>query len=386
MRMSTPKGLALVVAITLVGCGFSPEKKGNPGTGTGTGGTPDISGLGGAAGTIFGQGGAGNESLDAGNFCGVNNRPLVALPPDVLIVLDRSGSMDNDIDDRGCTDGGMGTGQCGTNSKWGIMTPAIKQVVSATEGMVNWGLKFFADTNSTTCNVNNNANVPVAMMNATAVNNAITGQTNAQGGISNGSRTPTRAGVTGAVTYLNSIPDQNPKFILLATDGLPNCPASGGNSAADDSMAAVAAVQTAFNGGIPTFVIGIATSGMGAADTTLNMMATAGGYPQMGTPAYYSVASQQALTDALTAIVGKVGGECRFGLGALPSGNDGRTSYDKINVFADGAKQDRDTTHQGGWDYADQSHMSIVLAGQLCQDVMDGKVQVVSVAFTCIEP
>ena len=28
MRMSTTKGLALVVATTLVGCGFSPENKG----------------------------------------------------------------------------------------------------------------------------------------------------------------------------------------------------------------------------------------------------------------------------------------------------------------------------------------------------------------------
>jgi hypothetical protein len=385
MRMSTNKGLALVVAATLVGCGFSPENKGgNPGAGTGNGGRPDIAGLGGAAGTLN-TGGTGNQELDGGTFCGVNNRPLVALPPDVLIVLDRSGSMDNDIADKGCGDGGMATGMCGALSKWGIMTPAIKQVVTATEGMVNWGLKFFADANNTTCNVNNNANVPVAAMNAMAVNNAITGQTNAQGGISNGSRTPTRAGVTGAVTYLNGIQDQNPKFILLATDGLPNCPASG-NTANDDSTAAIAAVQTAFNAGIPTFVVGIATSGMGTADATLNMMAAAGGYPQMGTPAYYSVDSQQALIDALNAIIGKVGGECRFGLGALPTGNDGRTSYDKINVFADGTRKERDTTHADGWDYADQSHMSIVLSGQLCKDVMDGKVSVVSVAFTCIEP
>jgi hypothetical protein len=385
MRMSTTKGLALVVAATMVGCGFSPENKGgNPGMGTGNGGRPDIQGIGGGSGAITGTAGM-NQELDGGTFCGVNNRPLVALPPDVLIVLDRSGSMDNDIADKGCGDGGMVTGMCGALSKWGIMTPAIKQVVTSTEGMVNWGLKFFADTNSTTCNVNNNANVPVAATNATAVNNAITGQTNAQGGISNGSRTPTRAGVTGAVTYLNSIQDQNPKFILLATDGLPNCPATG-NTSNDDSTAAVAAVKTAFTAGIPTFVIGIATSGMGTAETTLNMMATAGGYPQPGTTSYYSVDSQQALIDALTAIVGKVGGECRFGLGALPTGNDGRTSYDKINVFADGTRVDRDTSHAGGWDYADQSHMSIVLGGQLCQDVMDGKVSVVSVAFTCIEP
>ncbi len=388
MRQSTLQGLALVVAVIAVGCGFSPEKKGGGNGGfTGTGGAPDLSGLGGLAGTDFQTGGTGNASLDGGTFCGQINRPLVALPPDVLIVLDRSGSMDNDINDKGCTDGGgMAQGQCGANSKWGIMTPAIKQVVSATETTVNWGLKYFADPGGSTCNVNNMAAIGITEMNATAVNNSITMQTNAAGGISNGSRTPTRAGVTGAVTYLNSLgaTRQNPKFILLATDGLPNCPAQGGDTG-DDSTAAIAAVQTAFNNGIPTFVVGIATGGMGTADTTLSAMATAGGYPNPGTPSYYSVASAQALTDALTAIVGKVGGECRFGLGALPS-DDGRTSYDAITIFADGNPQPRDTTHANGWDYADASHGSIQLTGQLCQDVMNGVIMNITVAYTCIEP
>ena len=389
MRQSTLQGLALVVAVIAVGCGFSPEKKGGGNGGfTGTGGAPDLSGLGGLAGTDFQTGGTGNQSLDGGTFCGQINRPLVALPPDVLIVLDRSGSMDNDINDKGCADGGgMAQGQCGVNSKWGVMTPAIKQVVSATETTVNWGLKYFADPGNSGCNVNNTAAIGITEMNATAVNNSITMQTNAAGGISNGSRTPTRAGITGAVTYLNSLGTtrQNPKFILLATDGLPNCPAQGGDTAADDSTAAIAAVATAFNNGIPTFVVGIATGGWGPRTQPSVRWQRRGATRTSGSPAYYSVASQQALTDALTAIVGKVGGECRFGLGALPS-DDGRTSYDAITIFADGAAQNRDTTHANGWDYADASHGSIQLSGQLCQDVMNGVVMNITVAYTCIEP
>jgi hypothetical protein len=382
----TTRTLAIVVAVTLGGCSFSPEKKGGAGGygNNGVGGHPDLQGIGGSG--NLSTGGTGNEAqLDGGN-CGVLDRPLVMLPPDVLIVLDRSGSMDNDITDKGCStmDGGVGmtTGNCGLNSKWGIMTPAIKSVVSATENDVNWGLKFFANAGDSACGVDTRAAVNIAAMNATNVNNAIMMQTNTAGGISGGSRTPTRAAITNASTYLRGLTDPNPKFILLATDGQPNCPANG-NTGNDDSPAAIAAVQTAYQNGIPTFVVGIATTGMGMADATLTSMAMAGGYPQAGSPAYYSVDSQQALTDALNAIVTKVGGSCLFALGATPT-NNGSTSHDKISVFADGNMVTKDTTHAGGWDYSDPSHNSIQLYGQLCQDVMSGQVKVVNVVYQCI--
>ena len=45
--------------------------------------------------------------------------------------------------------------------------------------------------------------------------------------MTNGSSTPTRAAENAAVTYLSTLTDPNPKFIVLATDGQPNCPASG---------------------------------------------------------------------------------------------------------------------------------------------------------------
>ena len=67
--------------------------------------------------------------------------------------------------------------------------------------------------------------------------------------MANGSSTPTRAAENAAVTYLTQLAmtDQNPKFIVLATDGQPNCPASGSQSA-DDSPGAITAVTNAANG------------------------------------------------------------------------------------------------------------------------------------------
>jgi hypothetical protein len=381
---STTRTLAIVAAVVLGGCSFSPEKKGGFGGNTGYGGHPDLQGIGGSG--NLGTGGTGNEASLDGSNCGVLDRPLVMLPPDVLIVLDRSGSMDNDIDDKGCSgDGGVGTGtgNCGANSKWGIMTPAIKSVVTATETDVNWGLKFFANPGDSNCGVNTMAAVNIAMMNATAVNNAITMQTNTAGGISGGSRTPTRAAISNAVTYLRSVTEPNPKFILLATDGLPNCPAQGGNTGADDSPAAIQAVKDAYTAGIPTFVVGIATGGMGTADATLTSMAMAGGYPQPGTPAYFSVDSQQALVDALNKIVTQVGGSCLFALGPTPT-NNGTTSHDKISVFADGTQINHDPAQ--GWEFSDPSHNAITLNGQLCQDVMSGAVKNVNVVYQCIVP
>jgi hypothetical protein len=72
----------------------------------------------------------------------------VQLPPDILIVLDASGSMNNDImATMSCTNG------CGATSKWAQMTPAINRS-SGRRRHVNWGLKFFADTDGT-CGVGN---------------------------------------------------------------------------------------------------------------------------------------------------------------------------------------------------------------------------------------
>ena len=90
-------------------------------------------------------------------------QPLAKLPPDILIILDASGSMNNDISDTSCGNNG-----CGATSKWALMTPAINMVVSQTETTVNWGLKFFADTDNT-CGVGNTVPVGVGANNANAV-------------------------------------------------------------------------------------------------------------------------------------------------------------------------------------------------------------------------
>ncbi|HWJ56612.1 MAG TPA: vWA domain-containing protein [Vicinamibacterales bacterium] len=367
---------ALCAGLVAVGCGFSPGK---PVSGTGGTGNIHIStgggGIGNFGGTTSGQGGLTGQG---GNMaCGAVPKSSAKLPPDILIVLDASGSMNDDATNTSC--GNMG---CGATSKWALMTPAINQVVTDTQAEVNWGLKFFADSGS--CGVNNNAAVPVAVNNSAAIGTAIMGRTSANGGVSNGSSTPTRSAENAAVTYLNGLAqtDQNPKFIVLATDGLPNCPASG-NMNNDDSTGAVAAVTAAKTAGYPTFVVGIATAG-GTAETTLNSMAAAGGYPQMGAATqFYAVTDTAGFANVLRTLVG-VATTCQYSIPPPPT-NDGTTSREDIKVTGGSGTNDPEIPQDAnnGWTYTDNTHTSVTLHGSSCDAVMAGTITTVTIIFNC---
>jgi hypothetical protein len=365
--------LPLSLSLSL-GCAFSADQQENGGL-SGAGNRP-ITGIGGAIGNPTGGGGNGSMT----NSCGEQIHEAAKLPPDILIVLDRSGSMDNDIADKGCN--GKQSGNCGANSKWGLLTPAIKQVVAATETTVNWGLKFFADPGNNSCSVNNSASVPIGAMSSAAISAAIAGQTNASGGISNGSRTPTRLAMNGARTYISSVKTENPKYILLATDGLPNCMPGASDTTTDDSAGAIQSVKDAAAAGIPTFVVGMATAGTGTADTTLSSMATAGGYAKAGSPSYYSVSTASEFVAVLQNLV-TVAATCTFAVGTPPT-DDGTTSRSQIDVSGDGALIPRDTGHTNGWDYTDSTMTSIVVYGETCDKIKSGTIDNVSVKFRCI--
>ena len=399
--------LAMFGAVGLTGCGFrsagtSPGGSGAAGRvtgvagdhGGGTGGTGGPTGAGGtgaAGGTtsIATVDGSAKEtsaspSPDAGN-CGARNKVAMKVPPDILILLDRSGSMNDDVSNQMCRpDGGMGNiggmgAGCGAESKWAKVIPAITQVVSETQMDVNWGLKFFPDNSGNMCSVTSTAAVPVAPGNGAAVAAAIMGATSANGGVVGYNGTPTRSAEAGATMYLQSLTDTGPKYILLATDGLPTCAATAGQG--DDSAAAPGAVDAARTAGFKTFVVGVATGG-GSADTTLSNMANAGGLPRAGTPTYYPVSSSADLAAAIRTLIG-VAATCTFQIGPPPT-SDGKTSLDHIDVFGDGVPITRDTTHANGYDYVDATMQSVQIYGPLCDQITSGAIHAVTVTFRCL--
>ena len=231
--------------------------------------------------------------------CAAVNQGAAPLPPDILIIQDRSGSMDWNAD-ASCRS------NCGADSRWNQVTAALKEVVSTTDTMVNWGFKFFGSASG--CGVTAPPEVPIGPMNGPAIVAAIDGART-------GSATPTRLGVNAGAAYMATLTDTNPKYLLLATDGAPTCnptlPANMMNT--EDAMGAQQAVTDAFNLGFKTFVVGIGDT-MGAA--TLDQMAINGGMPQTGAAtSFYQVTDTASLVAALQTILGRVG-SCQFEIGA----------------------------------------------------------------------
>ena len=368
----------------LLGCGFNPAPTaltgsggstssghgGSTGIGTGgvglTGGPPGSGGSGqggsGQGGSV-GSGGDVGLGTDASTSCGQTNVNVMPEPPDILIVQDKSLSMNDAPAGGTCTAAGC--------SKWSQVSAAMDTVVMATQTTVNWGLVFFGNDNM--CGVTSTPIVPITPSASYGPISA------AYAGNQPSSYTPTTAAVNAAVTYMQGVTDSNPKYLLLATDGLPNCKAGDRNVMDDDSPGAITAVTNAQMAGFPTFVVGIGNT---QGDTTLNKLAMAGGEPQVGSAdgnSFYEVNSTADLVTALNKIVGLVA-SCTIPL----TGVNG--TLDKVAVSAKDASGNTVEIMQdpaNGWSYTDTSMTTIVLNGTACTNLQNGMYSDFQFIYTC---
>jgi hypothetical protein len=330
------------------------------------------------------DGGTGPVDPNTNPNCGVMNFALQkGLPPDLLIVLDRSGSMADSPSSGGA-------------SKWDQMTAAINQTVTQLQGQIKWGLEMFPHDND--CGVSVSMDVPVAANDAPAISSAIAAQMP-------GGSTPTADAINAGAKYLSTVADSNPKYMVLATDGEPNCasttPTTGGTctcpapttqmgsnccllgaclpcstvSAGGDGTAdAEAAVTAAATAGVHTFVIGIATDP--GADGVLNQMAQNGLEARPGTTQYYPVANQNDLVTAINTIAGQII-SCSFAMQQAPP------NPDFVEIDVNNAKVPRDTTHMDGWDFG-PGDLSIQFYGSYCMSLQSGSVMNVEAIFQCM--
>jgi hypothetical protein len=189
------------------------------------------------------------------------------------------------------------------------MKTAVTNIIGTTDARVNWGIKYFPDNNA--CDAAQPPAVGIGPANGVAVATSIAAT--APGGT-----TPTRDAINFGAAYLQTLTDTNPKFLLLATDGLPNCPigcaAMASPSASctttdnptEDQVVEMAVMMAAAQG-IKTFVIGIGN--VATAQNTLNQLAIAGEEPQLGgATSYYAATDEAALELALSTIVGRIAG------------------------------------------------------------------------------
>ncbi len=261
------------------------------------------------------------------------------LVPDIMIVLDRSGSMGDRLTNNNST------------SKWDVIRPALTNVIAATETSVNYGLMLFPSNNS--CNRGTVQAAPT-LNNGASILSVVNG-VGPDGG------TPTHQSLDEVRNYYANIP-ANPdgRVVLLATDGLPTCNSSTG--------AAVNSVTALRNQGISTYVLGF---GFGNVDVSgLQQMANAGGTNQV-----YSADSPQQLQMALDAILGDITvPSCEFQLQETPS------SEADINITFNGVELVRDDPN--GWSY-DSATKTISLLGASCDSVQNGGGDGIEVDLGC---
>jgi Mg-chelatase subunit ChlD len=341
------RAVALAAGLVLVGCGGKNTFR------MGAAGATGAAGAMGAAGAA----GAGNvdaaaptdaapEQVALSDAAACSPQTLERQAPDLLLLLDRSGSMTNQVDDSACPVGAFDAGAC--VRKWEEVTKAINQVVAETESSLHWGLKYFP--NDVSCGIQPGVAVAAGAKSAASIAASIAVNAPMAG------KTPTRVAVASAGEYLNGLHDGNPKVVLLATDGLPTCTPGAPSPSLQDVAGTVAAIKALADSGIPVYVIGIGTIAMGT--MTLNEMAMAGGRPRAGDLAYYPVESSQTLVDALHAI-GAQTGVCAYALPSVP------TKPSDVVISTSGLVIPHDAAHAEGWDY-DAMMNSIQLYGTWC--------------------
>ena len=188
------------------------------------------------------------------------------------------------------------------------------------------------------------------------------------------SSTLTTAAINNAVAYYKTLNDNHSHYLLVSTDGLPNCGSGSGRN--DDSAAAEQAVADAATAGIKTFVVGIGNDPTGVA--TLTKMAINGQEPDTssGTPTYYQVNNQADLVKVLQTAAGTIV-SCDYALQSPPVNPDLVTIDDNS-----GQPIPRDPTHMNGWDYG-PGDMSIVFYGSACTDLQMGVTTSISAVYGC---
>jgi hypothetical protein len=296
-------------------------------------------------------------TLDAN--CGMLTSKTVRQPVDVLLVLDRSASMTYSIaQDCNCSgttptsaNACRNSGSC--TDRW----TAIRSAVATTlvgAGAVQWGLEFFAS--SLSCTLTGTPEVPISADSADAIEAQIAATTP-------GSNTPTRAAITAATGYLQALGDNHKKYILLATDGVPNC-GSGMDQSVSDIDGATAAVSAAAAAGFPVYVVGI-----GPSVSNLTQLAKAG-----GTNDYYPAISPDQLTQALLSI-SSFFGSCSYRSNQVPP------DPDNIAVYVN--KQRVDQNDSNGWKFG-ATTQEFELTGSYCQQVLSGNDVTVEILYGCL--
>ncbi len=303
--------------------------------------------------------------------CDQEEFAIARVIPDMLIVLDRSNSMFDD-------------------GYWNPVREAIYGVTFEMDMEIWFGLMIFPNVvgapvcSGTTaqCEPGHEPLVGVAEGTALDIRDAL-------GPMATCGGTPIAQTLQNARAYLDTLAaDGHPKFILLATDGAPNCNAaldgsgcvctspmgcSFNNLNCLDDARTMGIVEDIRAAGIQIFVLGIGTSEW---MDILNEMAARG-----GTGAAFPAEDPASIRTAFDDIAGSIA-SCEFDMRAPdPSADPTRVNFyfDEVVVPSDNA----DGTCDDGWAWTDATHTRVQFCGSYCDRLLGGSVGNISATWGC---
>jgi len=308
---------------------------------------------------------AASQTCVPGGACGGLEVALESIPPNLLIVLDRSCSMRRDLNNN--------INIAGPN-KWTYSVDAISELTTVHESQMRFGLTLFPDKGDGNQCKQGAASISVAPGNESAIQALLTSALD-----TDNTNYPDGPCVTNIDTALEQaslqselVDAERDNFVVLITDGK-----QAGCSAAGGDAGSLSLLTQMSNMGISTFVVGF---GGGTDANQMNAFAVAGGVPKAGPEAYYQANNAAELEAALDAIA-KATLPCVFELDEAPP------DLDDVYVFVqnDPAGVPRDPAHQDGWDY-DAATNQIELYGPTCDAIKNGEVDDIDVVFGCDAP
>jgi hypothetical protein len=280
--------------------------------------------------------------------CGGQHYGATSVPPNVLIVLDRSDSMNQMI-----------TG----GTKWTVALSAISNLLTMYDGQIRFGLMLFPGTNQD-CSAGMSCGpgtvfVNPAPSNRSAVNTFLMGAHTCMFG------TPTAEALTTLEAYTGLQDAMRANYILLITDGQSTCM---------DPVPVVTALRM-HTPSIRTFAIGF---GSQVDPTQLANIATAGGTARSATPVYYQADDPTSLASAFSTIAGSVL-SCTYTLSQIPP------DPSMLYVFFGTTAVPRDSAHANGWDYNSTTHQ-LDFYGAACNTLHGGGVGNLVISYGCPSP
>jgi hypothetical protein len=348
--------------------------------------------------TIIDTSDGGCGSAPTGDYCGQTFLRELDRPPNLYFVIDRSGSMGEPFEET-------------ITNKYRAARSAITNVLQSIGHRIRYGAAIFPSNSAPdACSPGQQVFPTVRGDPVECAIQGIRGPilddfVGRLSAVTPTGATPTAATLESLLPMLSAL--EGDTYVVLVTDGAPNCNLEGGCSAAEctlniemvsvdgrvcdetynccdpentaagfgayctDGAASERAVSALADAGIMTYVIGL--PGAEAYAALLDRLAVAGGTARGGDSDYYSVADADALEQALLDIGTGIAISCSIDLESPPE------DPARVNVYFDGTVVPGDESDGWVWD----GERRIEVRGAACDELRSGEIREARVVFGC---